>query len=1092
MKKKLLPEGLVLLQRSSHRILFIPLTMLFLFWGGISGFARNSPSSLESAPHLTNKVSENETLQQEIKVIKGKVTDPKGEPIPGVNIWVKGASSGTVTLADGTYSIRVPVEYKILKFSFIGMVTQEVSINDRLTIDVQLKENTEDIDEVVVIGYQEVRRENTTASISSVRAEDIENSPSPSFESIMQGQLAGVNVQSLSGAPGVKNVFVIRGNTNISTSVESEINAGGTGFSNPLYVVDGVPTTLEDLAGYDATNTNFLSSLNLNDIESIDILKDASAAAIYGSRGANGVVLIKTKKGKTGDPVFTFNAYAGVANTPDLVPIELGVAERRAKYDLINNYWGYNELRDEVPIMLSDSLNPFFNNNVNYQDIFYQNGFTHNYDLGVSGGTENINYRVSLGYYDEEGIVTNTGFERISASVNLGIKLGARLENQTILRIGHVDRQSGLGGTSSEWWGTFPINPTSLNSSLFYLSDEKKESLTGEYKDIRNKNINITTQLSNQLRLELSKGLYFNNMIALAMNTTKKDYFSPTYLNNNGETYSSSNWGGSKTVTIDNYLTFTKDFSPLHNVNALLGQSLNYNSTETLNVGGTGAASNNVQTVTGIPQEDIWGGSDFTENGMLSFWGRLGYKYNNKYILDLNFRTDGSSRFGANTRWGYFPAISGGWIFSRESFIQDHAPWITYAKLRGSWGINGKQFSNDYLRFNTYNSGVASYASSGTRPVSTYNGVTVVTPNYNKIANEDLSWEESEQWTIGMDLELFDRRVYITPEVYNRETRNLLFDITFPIETGYNTSQANVAGVRNYGWELTAEVYTFKPGRDFQLQIGANVAHNENQVTELPNGGRDYVTSTGPSGGRSLTVGLPLNQFYLMENTGEIYSTVDDIPVDPSTGGLLQIQYNGDTKVGTWAMVDVDGNGVINFTEDKRVIPNASPTPKYVGGFSTTFKYKNWNLRINSSYTLGRTIYNSTLQSSLYQMNDFTTSFPVLSEINYWRQPGDDADMASVEPGKFLYLYQRADQSHWLESGDYFKIGSATLSYTFDSEKIKKLKLKSLRVYSSATNIAMFQKFSGPDAERVSVTGYDLGTGYANPFKIIFGLNVKF
>lgn len=1066
--------------KTTKRIMTIGLVLLigFSVHVGAANYSRETGSDGRAKGITNNEV-------QQKKTIRGKVTDENGEALPGVTVVVKGTSVGVATSMAGTFTLEVPDGFGTLVFSFVGMNTKEVKITDQIVINVQLTENTIGIEDVVVIGYQEVRRENTTASIVSITSEDIENSPSPSFENVLQGQLAGVNIQSLSGAPGVKNVFVIRGNTKLSTNIEGELNAGGTGFSNPLYVVDGVPTTLEDLAGYDATNTNFLSSLNLNDIESIDILKDASAAAIYGSRGANGVVLIKTKKGKTGDPEFTFNSYAGYTKIPDLVPVEIGTAERAAKFDLINNYWGYAFKRDRTPIMLTDSLNPFFNNNVDYQNLFYQNGITQNYDFGVSGGTEKTNYRVSLGYYDEDGIVTNTGFQRISATINLGIKFSDRLENQTILRIGHVDRKTGLGNASEEW-GTFPIDPIAMNSSLFYLPDAKRESLLGQYKDIRNKNINITTQLSNNLRFQIIKGLHFNNMIALALNTTKKDFFSPTYLNGNNKTYAFSDYGGSKTVTIDNYLSYTKDITAKHVINALAGQSLNYNQNEMLWVSGTGAPSNNVKTVTGIPMEYINGGSDFTENGMISFWGRLGYKYNDRYLLDFNFRTDGSSRFGANTRWGYFPAISAGWIFSRESFVENNLSWITYGKLRGSWGINGSQFSDDYLRFNTYNSGEARYAPYGTRPTSTYNGVTVVNPNYSKIANEDLSWEQSEQWSVGVDLELFNRRVYITPEIYNRETKRLLFDVTFPIETGYNNSQANVAGVRNYGWELSAEVYTMKPGKDFQWQIGGNVAQNTNQITELPNGGRDYVT-----GSRSLTVGLPLNQYYLLLNTGEVYSTLEDIPIDPLTGNVISIQYNGLTRVGTWAMVDVDGNGMINFLEDKMVIPNASPNPKFTGGFSNTFKYKRWNLQINSSFTLGRTIYNRTLARALRGIS-WNNNIPVLRNINYWRQPGDIADMAALEPGVALHIYQRDDQSHWLENGDYFKIGSATLSYNFDSKKIKKFGLKGLRAYSTATNLAMFQKSSVPDAERVNVSGYDLGTGYANPFKFIFGVNVKF
>ena len=1036
--------------------------------------------------------------------VSGTVKDQKGESLIGVTVQVKGTTVAVATDIKGNFSLANVPGKASLVFSYIGMETQTVQLNSRTRLDVVLKERTTTLDDVVVVGYQEIKRTNSSAAIVSVQAKDIENTPAPTFESMLQGRLSGVNIQSLSGEPGVKNVFVIRGNTNISKNVEGELDSGGTGFSNPLYVVDGVPTTLEDLAGFDATNTNFLATLNTNDIESIDILKDASAAAIYGSRGANGVVIIKTKKGRVGEPVYSFNSFAGFTNTPDLVPVEVGVAERRAKYDLINNYWDLypltsspRNIRNDVPIMLSDSLNPMFNNNVNYQGIFYKPGIIQNYDFGVSGGTETTNYRVSLGYYDEDGIVTNTGFKRYSLSLNLGVKLSDRLENQTVLRVGYVDRQTGLGNANSRW-GTFPIDPLSMNSSLLFLSEQEKQGLLGKYTQLRNKNLNLTTSISNTLRIKLTKGLFVNNTIGISINSTKKDFFTPSTLNSNGKTYADYTQSGNKNVTIDTYLSYTKEIGEKHAFNALLGNSVNYNQNDVINTGGVGAASDQVMTVTGVDQTNNWGSTDFSENGMLSYWARLGYRLNERYILDLNFRADASSRFGKNSRWGNFPAISAGWIFSQESFIKENLPWLDYGKLRGSWGINGSQFSSDYLRFNAYTSGNASYGGSGTRPVTTYNGVTVANPNFSKLANDDLSWEQSDQWSVGMDLELLGRRIYLTPEIYNRSTKNLLFDVDFPIETGYSNSQANIAGVRNYGWELGITGYANKKGRDFQWQIDFNLANNHNQVTKLPNGSRDWQKNT-----RSLTVGLPMNLYYMMDNTGHVFTTIDDIPINPYTGGLLAITSNGITKVGTYEWIDVNGDHVIVKdiglpTSDARIIPNKDPNPKFTGGIMNTITYKKWSLRIQSSYTLGRTIMNTTMRTSLSSLsgtssfNWATKSMKVLSGMNYWRQPGDMAEYATMYPAGNYFMNYMAQQSRWLEDGSYLKINNVTLSYSFDTSILKKISLKYLRVYVMLDNVAMFQKFTGPDAERVDVTGADIGSGYALPMKATFGVNVRF
>jgi hypothetical protein len=481
------------------------------------------------------------------------------------------------------------------------------------------------------------------------------------------------------------------------------------------------------------------------------------------------------------------------------------------------------------------------------------------------------------------------------------------------------------------------------------------------------------------------EALYLNNTIGVSLNTTKKDFFAPSSLNSDNQTLADYTWTGNKSATIDTYLSYTKTVKKIHALNFLLGNSVNYNQNEYMNTGGRGAASDQVMTVTGLDRDKMWGSTDFSENGMLSYWSRAGYKLKEKYMLDLNFRMDGSSRFGANNRWGYFPSISGGWIFSQENYVKEKLKWINYGKLRASWGINGSQFSDDYLRFNSYVAGAASYLSAGNKPVTTYNGVTVVTPNLSKIANEDLSWEQSNQWSVGMDLELFGRRLYLTPEIYNRETKNLLFDVMFPIETGYSNSQANIAGVRNYGWELGMSIYTFKPGKDFQWQIDFNIANNYNQVTALPNGNRDWKTSN-----RNLTVGLPMNLFYVLQNGrlasgSAVYSSVSDIPVDPYTGGLLPITSNGLTRVGSYVWQDINGDNRIlkdNLPgSDLRIVPGKDPNPRFTGGLVHTLKYKKWNLRIMSSYVMGRTIINKTLVSSLNRLGSTTSNLSPTGQI---------------------------------------------------------------------------------------------------------------
>ena len=412
--------------------------------------------------------------QQDVtKKVSGEVKDSKGMTLPGVTVIIKGTTVGVATDINGKYAITLTgIPDPVLIFSSVGMKSKEVKVGTNEVINVVLEEDTQVLEEVVVAGYQTVHKRNVTGSISRVSGETLADIPAASVSEMLSGKVVGLQSLNTGGGPGSKNALVIRGNTVMSGNL-GEANE----FSDPLYVIDGVPTDLQSLAGYDVTNSDYLASLNPDDIESIDILKDASAAAIYGSRGANGVIIIKTKGGRPGKLQVTAKATMGVNLRPALKGVMVGSAERNEKLRLINSSWKYTDIQQSLPMLLTDSLNPAFNNNIDYQGMFYQTGITQDYSVSLDGGTEELSYRLSLGYYNEKGIVKGNGMDRFSLSLNLTQHPFKALRNQTVIRLSYNDRQTGTG--DSDGHNTFPMDLKDMRSSLFYLSDDQRDYLEG-------------------------------------------------------------------------------------------------------------------------------------------------------------------------------------------------------------------------------------------------------------------------------------------------------------------------------------------------------------------------------------------------------------------------------------------------------------------------------------------------------------------------------------------------------------------------------------------------------------------------------------
>ncbi|TDE50067.1 SusC/RagA family TonB-linked outer membrane protein [Flavobacterium sp. GT3P67] len=1080
---------------------------LCLIFFNLTAFANNENFSLNHGKDIIKRGFESIKVVQDI-TITGKVTGELGENLAGASVKIKGSTKAVSTGQDGSFSI-VAKDTDVLVVSFIGYVTKEITVDNQKEIKIRLKPEQNELSDIVVIGYQKAHKKNVNAAVTTISSKQLESIPVLSVSALIASLSTGVQTPSQSGAPGGRGSVVIRGNSNMSGSVD------GTGYSNPLYVIDGVQTSLEDLAGYNTSNTDFLASLNPNDIESIDLLKDASAAAIYGSRGANGVIIITTKKGTALDkPEFNFSMNTGISPIPQLVPMLVGSAERNAKMGMIDKWWKTQYAQGtQVPMVLSDSLNPAFNNNVDYQGMFYRTGLTQKYNLSVRGGSETSNYRVSLGYDNAEGVIQNSGFKRYTLATNLNSKVGKSFENQLRISLTFTDNQTGQGNPDQgnfQFNTTLPTDPASLNSSLFYISDEKKQSFRGELNEKLNTDEAILTTISNFSRFNLYDGLTFNTQFNFVYSTEKKNYYEPSTLREEGDGLASYALYTRKNLSSDIYLSYYKTVKD-HTFTGILGTKTDYNKYEDMGLWAQGFGSDAIQVINDrYTKGEMYGYTSIESNALLSYFGRFGYRFKERYMIDGSYSIDGSSRFGKDVRWAKFPSVSVGWIFSDEPFIKRNTSNIlSYGKLRASYGVNGKQFDANFLRYGSYDLGYGGNPLwSNTMNVSTYGGVTGVVPNYNAIGNSKLSWENSKQWNIGVDLDLFDNRVNVTFDAYNKKTDKLFFDVLFPAYSGYNKAKANVAGVMNYGWETMIKWQVFPRANDWNLELTAGFSQNKNFVTKLPNGNRDFYGVDVNGRGFGYVVGLPLNLPVLFRNE-YILDNMSQLPVNPYTGQPLHGK-------GAWAAIapgfpiwkDYNGDYLLSDEDglkDNILDTKFKPTPDIIGSFNVNLKYKGWYLQAYSQFSFGSDIMNTVLQGYMDRYDRGDTEWAQkgladLSNLTFWQQPGDGAAgvrFPALYPsvnGLPPYYRFRDGQSLWMESGDFWKISNASLGYTFDKGPIlEKLNLSRVRIYGSVLNPYQWQRSKTvTDASQVDEHGYTYGNGYPQAKTVSFGLDVKF
>ena len=962
------------------------------------------------------------------RVINGKVASAEdGLALPGVSVVVQGTAKGTVSDAEGRFQLRVSESDQVLIFSFIGMTRQEVSINNRERIDVVMTPDALQLSEVVVVGYGTEQRKLLTESVGVVRADAIKDLPIASVDGILQGQTAGVQVVQNSGTPGGAMSVRVRGTTSIS------------GSGQPLYIIDGIPVTTGDYAqvGYEGQGINALSDLNPSEIESVSVLKDASAAALYGARASNGIVLITTKRGKTGKSLISVNAY-------------YGVQEAWRKLDMLNaNEWmDYrNDLAGTTVFTEADIANNTID--TDWQNVIFRAAPISNYEVSATGGNEKTQFFISGNYFDQEGILIGTGFKRFNTRVNLDHAISEKLKIGTSIGLNYstsdrVESDQTLHGPLPNGISTpaiFPVlnpdgsyNQTGPYSNALSIANEaKNENFT--YRMLGN--VFADYQILPGLSLSTRWGGDFYNLRehAFEFNTVQGRKYNGLGF----ETYTNV-----LNIVSNNILRYEKSFNR-HTVDVMAGYSFEKRETRSSFIRGqdyTDESLEYINTAATIVSASA-GGSD---SGVRSYFGKVNYNYADKYLLSLTGRMDASTSFGPNNRNGFFPAASVAWRLSEEGFFSGISS-VSELKVRGSYGLLGNDNISAFRYAELYGTG-------------SYQGMPAIYPS--NIPNPDLKWESTLQFDVGIDIGLFDDRLLLTADYYDKQTRDLLLSRPLPPSSGFGSITENIGEMENKGVEFTLSGNKSFGSLRWTSQL--NMSFNRNRVLKLYNG--QPIEDLG-RGGNRVQEGEPLGIFYSFKSLG----------VDPSTGNIV--------------FADTNFDGEITSDDRTKV---GDPNPDFVGGFTNTFAWKGFDLSVFLQFSYGNDIFHG---SRLFLESLQGGDNQLASVTRRWRQPGDITDIPGATSDGLKAAENKRVSSRFIEDGSYMRVKNVTLGYSFPSAMTSKLHLNSLRVYASAQNLFTFTDYTGLDPEvnyrgnNTQVLGTDFFT-FPQARAITFGVNLKF
>ncbi len=1003
-------------------------------------------------------------LWAQSRAITGKVTDETGEGLPGVTIQIKGTSQGVFTDADGQYRITVPSAESILVYSFVGFVTQESQVGNRTNINIQLMPSVTSAGELVVVGYGSQIKQDLTGNIVSLKAEQIENTPVPNFQQAIQGRTAGVFIERENGKVGQGIKMRIRGATSI------------TGSNEPLYVIDGVPVTTQSQSS-SSSQTSPLADINFNDIESLEILKDASAAAIYGSRGANGVVIITTKKGKAGNTRVNLNIQQGFSrptgkkdwlNAEEYIEL---FTEAAYNSDLLEGFDPINNPADYPGSWLQFAEGRFdrysgwsdWRNNetdTDWQDLAFQDATSTLIDVSASGGSDKTSFYISGSYSDQDGILIGNNFQRTSGRINLDHQATDKLKFGMNLSLARTinDRvaDDNAFATPLQLVALAPITPVrDLNGQLYdrptttyyngLIENEDAEFITTVFRNIGA--VYATYNVMPGLKVTAEYG------IDLLDQNEDRFWGKRTFTGQSVDGQGFSRWVRVLNNTSKVYANFDKSLSNGHDLSVTAGSEYQYSSTDVTSVTGTGFAVDDLKKVASAAE--ITGGtSTLTQFSFLSYFARVNYKINNKYLFSVSGRVDGSSRFGENERYGFFPAASAGWILSEESFLSDVSA-VSFMKLRASYGATG-------------NAGIGNFGHLGLYGGSAYAGDSGLQPT--QIPNPDLTWETTKQFNVGIDFGLFEDRISGEIDYYVKNTEDLLLNVPVPGTSGFNSQLQNIGEMENKGFEFVLNTSNVRT-TDFEWNTSFNIARNRNRVKAL-DGDQELIDSGSSRWLNVVKVGESIGVFYGREFAG----------ADPDNGDALwYLNTPGSERETT-----------NDFNAAARVVLG-DPNPDWIGGLTNNFRFKDFDLSILLQFVTGNQIYNGGggFQSANGDWFDNQTR----DQLNRWQQPGD---ITMVPQARLAYGNGVQASSRYLEDGDYLRLKNVTLGYNVPSSVLEKANLRSLRIYMTGINLATFTNYSGWDPE-VNTDYRSSNINQGNDFysapqakTLTFGLNVGF
>lgn len=985
------------------------------------------------------------------RTVKGTVVDASGQPVIGAYVLVEGTSQGVSTDADGKYEITNVPGNATLVYSLIGMATQQIPVDNRGVIDVTLADDTQLLEETVVIGYGSIKKSDLTGAVSVVSAEDYKNKANTTIADALQGLAAGVNVRSNGDLGGLPTVL-IRGTSSLTDNT-------------PLYIIDGIPTS---------NNVGF----NVDDIESMQVLKDASAAAIYGSRAANGVIIITTKQGQAGKVDIQFSNQTSLQWNK-----RMDFADASEWKDIMSNV-----VKDGIErgTTTRTTVPDWYTGNTDWQDEYFKLGVQQKYDLSVSGGSQAARFRVAYGHMSNSGAQVGRNLRRETASINSTFNKGIFTIGES-LQFGLTNNYSTANAGLGEIVGLLPIVPIYDDSEYgkngYGIGNAERAYTTAhnivaevDPKNGWTKSEAMYIRGNAWAQFKIIDGLTYKLNLGANINDshTRSWQTGVNYALNFTDQASSATARSNRNTTyiIENTLNYDKSFGK-HTINAVLGQSYQNN----FMMSQSSARQNLISTAAGVFLNNVSSGitisgadGSTSQSRLISYFGRVNYSYDGKYLLQATVRADGSSRFAPGKKWGVFPSVSAGWRVSKEGFWD--VPWMNDLKFRYSYGQLGSQNVGDYDWMSLVNS-YTSYLISGENNAAAPGQAVMA------LSNIDISWETLVQHNIGVDMAFLNNQLLITAEYYISQSRDCLYAQEILRTTGASNSPVvNSATLTNSGFELSLK-WKQNIG-DFGYSIGANFSHNKNRLDGLGYGVTEYDATTTIS-----RVGHPLGQFYAIVSDGLFKSDEEVMNYKNSKGQVIQ----PNAKAGDIKWVDYNDDGVIN-NSDRQILEKKSPWPGLEASLNFMLNYKGWDLQISG---FGE-FFKWTRNGARAQMDGLNTYAQRRSGLNWW-SPSNQHNNVWYPRESFGYTENDlANSDRWIERGDFFKFNSIALGYNWVPKGAVSKVLKSLRASVTAQNMLTFTKYSGwdPDFTGGTFTPGNAGNVISNPYTVIFGLNLTF